>query len=196
MSLSMYQVSIPVFVRGLGVLSTLLQKASAHAEDKGIEPDVLINARLAADMYPLTGQVQRASDTSKLAIERLTGIPSPRFEDNESTFAELQERIARTIAFLQGVDAAQMEGAQDRTIQLNFGTFKPTFKGDAYLLTFALPNFFFHVTTAYDLLRHSGVNVGKRVYLGSYDCEVSGCAEARASRPVSSLPAPTHPWRP
>jgi uncharacterized protein len=168
MSLSMYQVSVPVFVRGLGVLSTLLQKG-AHAEEKGVEPGVLINARLAPDMFPLSGQVQRASDTSKLAIERLTGIPSPRFEDNESTFAELQERIARTVAFLQSIDAAQMEDAQERIVQLNFAAFKPTFKGDAYLLTFALPNFFFHVTTAHDILRHSGVNIGKLDYLGSYE---------------------------
>ena len=169
MSLSMYQASVPVFVRGLGILSTLLEKAVAHAKDKGIEPGILINARLASDMLPLAGQIQRASDTSKLAIERLTGIQSPRFEDNESTFDALQDRISRTIAFLQGIDAGQMQGAQERTVQLNFGTFKPSFKGDQYLLTFALPNFFFHITTAYDILRHQGLSIGKLDYLGSYD---------------------------
>lgn len=168
MPLSMYQVSIPIFIRGLGVLSTLLEKAAAHTEEKSIEPGILINARLAPDMLPLAGQVQRASDTSKLAIERLTGIQSPRFEDKESTFGELQERIAQTIAFLQSVDVTQMEGGQQRTVQLNFGSFKPSFKGDQYLLTFALPNFFFHITTAYDILRHSGLNIGKRDYLGPY----------------------------
>jgi uncharacterized protein len=165
MPLSMYQASVPVFAHGLNVLASLLQKASGHVREKGIPPADLINARLAPDMLPLSGQIQRASDTAKLAIERLTGIPSPRFEDKESTFAELQKRIADTIAFLESVDAAKLEGTETRAIQLNFGEFKPSFKGDQYLLTFALPNFFFHVTTAYDILRAQGLSVGKRDYL-------------------------------
>jgi hypothetical protein len=165
MPLSMYQASIPVFVRGLGVLSALLEKGAAYASETSTD---LVGARLAPDMFPLSAQVQRASDTSKLAAERLTGIKSPCFEDVETTFPELQERIARTLAFLNGIEPAQMEGSEERSVQLSFGEFKPVFRGADYLLTFALPNFFFHVTTAYDILRHKGVQVGKRDYLGPY----------------------------
>ena len=168
MSLSMYQASIPVFVRGLGVLATILDKAAAYADEKGIAPATLIEARLAPDMMTLAAQVQRASDTSKLAAERLTGRASPRFEDTERTMPELQKRIADTIAYLTTIDDAAMADSQQRTVTLSFGTFKPTFTGEQYLLTFALPNFFFHVTTAYDILRHKGVVIGKRDYLGPY----------------------------
>ncbi|HTD03435.1 DUF1993 domain-containing protein [Undibacterium sp.] len=168
MSLSMYRVSVPVFVRGLGVLSTLLEKASAHAQEHGIPSEVLINARLAPTMMPFSAQVQRASDTSKLAIERLTGIPSPHFADKETTFVELQERIDRTITYLESIDEAELETAETRTVTLSFGEFKPVFRGDDYLLSFAIPNFFFHVTTAHDILRHNGVGIGKRDYLGPY----------------------------
>lgn len=168
MSLSMYQVSIPVFVRGLGVLANLLDKAAAHAAEQGIDPATLIEARLAPDMMTLAAQVQRASDTSKLAAERLTGRASPRFEDTERTLPELQQRIADTLAYLTTIDDAAMADSQQRTVTLNFGSFKPSFSGEQYLLTFALPNFFFHVTTAYDILRHQGVVIGKRDYLGSY----------------------------
>ncbi len=168
MPLSIYQVSIPVFVRGLGVLATLLEKGEAHAGETSTDPAELVGARLAPDMFPLSAQVQRASDTSKLAVERLTGIKSPRFEDVESTFPELQDRIARTVAFLNGIELVQMEGSEERSVQLSFGEFKPVFRGADYLLTFALPNFFFHVTTSYDILRHKGVQVGKRDYLGPY----------------------------
>lgn len=166
MSISMHQAAIPAFVRGLTVLSAILEKAAAHAEAGGVAPDTLINARLAPDMHPLSSQIQRASDTSKLAAERLTGVKSPRFDDTESTFAELQKRIVDTIAYLESVEPGQFEGSETRTITLNFGEFKPTFQGDVYLLGFALPNFYFHVTTAYDILRHNGVNIGKRDYLG------------------------------
>lgn len=168
MSLSMYRVSVPVFVRGLDVLTTLMEKASAHAQEHGIASEVLINARLAPNMLSLTGQVQRASDTAKLAIERLTGIPSPHFADKETTFAELEERIEHTITFLESVDAAQVDAGETRTITLSFGDFKPSFNGEDYLLSFALPNFFFHVATTHDILRHNGVGIGKRDYLGPY----------------------------
>ncbi|WP_371874516.1 DUF1993 domain-containing protein [Undibacterium terreum] len=164
----MYRVSVPVFVRGLRVLSSLLEKASAHAQEHSIPSEVLINARLAPNMLPLSAQVQRASDTSKLAIERLTGIPSPHFADKETTFVELEERIASTITYLESVDTALLNESETRTVTLSFGEFKPSFKGDDYLLTFAIPNFFFHVTTAHDILRHNGVAIGKRDYLGPY----------------------------
>lgn len=172
MPLSMYQVSIPVFVRGLGVLTTLLDKAAAHAREQGIDPATLVEARLAPDMMTLAAQIQRASDTSKLAAERLTGRASPRFEDTERTLLELQQRIAATVAYLTTIDDVAMADSEQRSVTLNFGSFKPTFTGQQYLLTFALPNFFFHVTTAYDILRHQGLAIGKRDYLGPY-AEVS-----------------------
>lgn len=168
MSLSMYQTSIPVFVRGLEVLAELLKKGEAHAKEVGQDPEALVNAKLAPDMYPLSGQVQRASDTSKLAIQRLTDVPSPRFPDEEKTIAELQKRIADTITYLKSVGPEKMASAQTHSVTLSFGEFKPVFQGDAYLLTFALPNFFFHVTTAYNILRNAGVPVGKLDFLGPY----------------------------
>ena len=168
MALSMYQASIPVFLRGLDVLSTLLDKALAHAEEGGILPEVLLGARLAPDMLPLTAQGQRASDTSKLSVERLSGVAAPKFEDSEVSFQQLQERIASTVAYLNSVSAAQLELSEERAISLDFGSFQPSFKGDAYLLTFALPNFFFHIATAHGILRNNEVQVGKLDYLGPY----------------------------
>jgi hypothetical protein len=165
MPISIYQASVPVFVHGLSVLSHLLHQGEAHARDSGADPASIVQARLAPDMLTLAGQVQRASDTSKLALERLTGIASPKLEDSEGIFAELYIRIDRTIAYLSGFSESQLEDTEKQTIQLNFGDFKPVFTGTSYLLTFALPNFFFHVTTAHDILRHKGVKVGKRDYL-------------------------------
>jgi len=168
MSLSMHQVSVPVFVRGLNVLADLLNKAEAHVEQHGSVPDAMLSARLADDMLPLSAQVQRASDTSKLSVERLSGVAAPKFEDNETSFDQLRERIASTIAYLNSVDPAQFDGSEARTIKLNFGSFQPEFKGDNYLLQFALPNFYFHLATAHDILRNQGVQIGKRDYLGPY----------------------------
>jgi hypothetical protein len=168
MALSMHQISIPVFTRALRVLSNLLDMAAASAAEKGTDPSALINARLAPDMLPLSGQIQRASDTTKLAIARLAGVDAPPFADNEKTFAELKARLANTIAFFETVDAAKVDGSEDKVIQLNVGKFSRTFRGDAYLLTFVIPNLFFHVTTAYDILRHNDVNVGKLDYLGPF----------------------------
>jgi hypothetical protein len=165
MPISMYQASVPVFVEGLRTLTHLLQKAEAHAHETGADPASLVDARLAPDMLTLAGQVQRASDTSKLSAERLTGIPAPKLEDNEKTFADLYTRIDRTLAYLTNFAEAQFEGAETKTIQLKLRDFTPSFTGSSYLLTFALPNFFFHVTTAYDILRHKGVKVGKRDFL-------------------------------
>jgi len=164
----MYQASVPAFVRGLNVLSALLEKAARHAADAGIDPAGLVGARLAPDMYPLSGQIQRASDTSKFAVQRLSLVDAPKFPDEEKTLEELRQRIAGTLAYVQSVPAEKFEGTETRPIVLNFGEFKPSFQGDAYLLSFALPNFYFHVTTAYAILRHAGVKIGKLDYLGPY----------------------------
>jgi len=169
MSLTMYQVCVPVFVRGLNVLSDLLKKAEEYAQEHGVVPDALIGARLADDMLPLSAQVQRVSDTSKMSVERLSGVPAPKFEDNETSFPQLQERIANTIAYLNSVTPEHFQDSESREIKLNFGAFQPAFTGDDYLLTFALPNFYFHVVTAHDILRNQGVKVGKIDYLGSYN---------------------------
>ncbi|RKP56644.1 DUF1993 domain-containing protein [Pararobbsia silviterrae] len=169
MSISIYEMSVPVFIRGLRVLSTLIDKAEAYAEANQLAPAILLDARLAPDMMSLTGQVQRASDTSKLSGQRLSGVAAPRFEDNETTFNELQQRIAKTVAYLETLDPASFADAESRVIQLNFGEFKPNFTGVSYLLTFAIPNFFFHVTTAHDILRHNGLPIGKRDFLGPFN---------------------------
>ncbi|MGE8656141.1 MAG: DUF1993 domain-containing protein [Achromobacter sp.] len=168
MSLSMYQASVPVFIRGLTVLAALLEKGAAHAAATGSDPAALVNARLAPDMYPLSGQVQRASDAAKFAAQRLAQVEAPKFPDDETTFEQLQKRVADTIAYLRSVPADKLDGAEGRKVTLSFGEFKPQFQGDAYLLTFALPNFYFHVTTAYDILRHAGVPIGKLDFLGPY----------------------------
>lgn len=167
MSLTMYKASVPVFVRALGVLSSLLKKGEDFAREQGLAADALVQERLAPDMFPLAGQVQRASDSAKLAVERLTGVAAPKFEDNETTFAQLYERIEKTLAYLNSVPAEAFADAATREVKLSFGDFPP-FTGESYLLTFAVPNFFFHIVTAYDILRHKGVPVGKRDYLGPF----------------------------
>jgi len=166
MSLTMHQISIPVFIRALNNLSTLLDKAVAHAEENKLDPDTLLTARLFEDMYPLTGQIQRASDAAKFGAARLSAIQPPSFADEETTFPQLQERIAKTIAFLDTVTPAQLDGSAEREIVIKLRGNETKFTGQAYLLTFALPNFLFHVTTAYDILRHKGVKIGKMDYLG------------------------------
>ena len=168
MSLSMHQVSIPVFVRGLQALSGLLEKGAAHAAEAGVAEDTLLDAKLAPDMLNLVGQVQRASDTSKLSGQRLSGVSSPAMPDTETTFPQLIQRVADTVAYLESIDPAALEGSETRTVELNFGPErKVSFPGDVYLLTFALPNFFFHVATAHDILRSQGVKIGKMDYLGA-----------------------------
>ena len=168
MSLTMYQASIPVFVRMLGNLSAILDKAAAHAEAKKIDPSVFINARLAPDMFPLSRQVQIATDMAKGCAARLAGIEVPSYEDNESTFAELHARIAKTIAFIESVSASQIDGSEERQITLKFGSHELNFLGQAYLLDFVLPNFHFHLTTTYAILRHNGVEIGKKDYTGNF----------------------------
>lgn len=159
----MYQASVPVFMRGLRALAAELRRGAASAAARQFDPGVLVQARLAPDMLTLAGQVQRASDTSKLSAERLTGVPSPRFADVENTMEELQERIAATLRYLQGLDPTAFEGSASRTIEISLGSMR----GDIYLLEFGLPNFFFHIATAHAILRHNGVPVGKRDYLGT-----------------------------
>ncbi|WP_104667567.1 DUF1993 domain-containing protein [Ensifer adhaerens] len=165
MALTMYQLSIPALVRGLGVLTKLLDKAEAFAQEKGISADDLVNARLAPDMLPLAGQVQRVSDTSKGLVGRLTSLEVPRFPDEEKTIDELRQRIAKTIAFLATVGPDDLEDSDSREVVLNFPTLKVTLTGEEYLQKFVLPNFYFHLTTAYDILRHKGVPIGKADYL-------------------------------
>lgn len=165
MALTMYRLSVPTFVHGFGVLGRLFDKAEAHAAETGLSLDELVNARLTADMLPLSGQVQRASDTSKGTIARLTDLPVPSFPDEEKTFAELRERIAKTVAFLETVRPADVDGSESREVTLNFTKLKMTLSGEDYLLKFVLPNFYFHLTTAYDILRHKGVPVGKADFI-------------------------------
>ncbi len=169
MTLSMYSASVPVFRQMLGGLSDVLAKAEAHAQEKKIDPVVLLQARLFPDMFPLTRQVQIASDFAKGVCARLADAEMPAFEDNEQTFAELQARIAKARAFIDGLDAAAFAGSEQRDIVLRPGTPKERkLDGHTYLLGYGLPQFFFHVTAAYALLRHNGVEVGKRDYMGAY----------------------------
>ena len=166
MALSMYKASIPTLKHMLNSLASILEKAAAHAASKKIAPEVFINARLFPDMFALAKQVQIATDQAKGCAARLAGVDIPKFEDKESSFEELQARIARTIAFLDGFDASQIDGSEERDIAFQIHEKKFEFKGQTYLLNWVLPNFYFHVTTAYNILRHNGVEVGKRDFLG------------------------------
>ena len=167
MNLSMYQASAPRFVNTLKNLSAILDKAQAHAEARKIDPLVLTSSRLYPDMFALARQVQIACDSAKGAVARLAGVEIPKHEDTEKTFDELKERIAKTIAFIDTVKAAQIDGTEDKEIVLKLqGKDVPT-KGITYLLGRAWPNFFFHSTTAYNILRHNGVEVGKGDFIGT-----------------------------
>lgn len=161
MSLSLYDISVPLFVSGLKNLSVLLDKALAS----GIPEADLLEARLAPDMRPLPQQVQLASDTAKGATARLAGVENPSMPDTETTFAELKERIAKTVAFIESVDPARFDGGVDRDITVALPTFALKWKGADYLRQFALPNFYFHVTVLYAILRAKGVTIGKQDYL-------------------------------
>jgi|SRR5690606_30131425 len=166
MSLSLYQTSVPVFVRMFGNLQAILDKAAAYAEARKIDPAVLLNARLAPDMHPLTRQVQIASDAAKGCAARLAGVEVPSFADTESSFAELQARIDRTLEFIRGLSPEQIDSGEGREVVLRFPGNELKFRGEDYLLHFVLPNFYFHVTTAYAILRHNGLDIGKMDYLG------------------------------
>jgi uncharacterized protein len=166
MKISMYEASIPTFLLTLRNLKAILQKGVAHAESKKFEPTLLATTRLAVDMLPLTRQVQIASDAAKGAAARLAGVDPPKFEDNEQTLAELIARVDKTIDFLQSFKPEQFDGSEERTITIPTPRQTFTFPGLVFLRHWALPNFFFHVTTAYNLLRHNGVEIGKADYLG------------------------------
>jgi len=162
----MYQASAPRFANILRNLSAILEKAEAHCAAKKIEPAALTSYRLFPDMFPLTRQVQIASDTAKGAVARLAGIDIPKYEDTEQTFAELKARIAKTIDFVESVSASKIDGSDEKEIVLQMRSGERRFKGMQYLLGHAYPNFYFHVTTAYNILRHNGVEVGKADFIG------------------------------
>lgn len=166
MSISMYLASVPPILRALTNLRAVLEKAVAHAEAKKIDPAVLVNARLYPDMLPLLRQVLIATDNAKGAASRLAGMEPPKYEDNESSFPELVARIDKTIALLQTFKPEQIDGSEDKTISLPMHDKTLTFKGMPYLLEYVLPNIYFHVTTAYAILRHNGVEIGKQDFLG------------------------------
>jgi len=166
MTISMYQASVPVLVRTLSNLVGILQKGATYAETKKIDPNVLVNSRLFPDMLPLSKQVQIASDIAKRGVAQLAGIEAPKFEDNETTFPELIDRIHKTISFLETVKSEQIDGTEEKTITLPMRDQTLTFTGMPFLMYFVTPNVYFHVTTAYDILRHCGVEIGKIDFLG------------------------------
>ena len=166
MSLSMYQASVPRIVNMLTNLDHLLDKALVHIESKKWNETALTQFRLYPDMLPLTRQVQIACDTAKGVVARLAGVEIPAYEDNEVSFADLKQRIAKTIAFINGFSAAQIDGSEDKDIVTKRGDVETRYKGMQFLLNHAMPNIYFHVTTVYAILRHNGVEIGKRDYLG------------------------------
>jgi len=167
MSISMYQVSVPRFVNTLNNLSGVLDKAQAYVDAMKIDDAALTAFRLYPNMFTMARQVQIASDTAKGAVARLAGVDIPVYEDNEQTLAELKARIAKTIAFVQTIKPGQIDGTEDKDIVLTRGEKSTTYKGMQFLLGHALPNLYFHVTTTYNILRHNGVDIGKRDYLGN-----------------------------
>jgi hypothetical protein len=166
MTISMYQASAPRFANILNNLSTLLDKAQAHCDAKKIDPLVLTSSRLFPDMLPFTRQITIACDTAKGAVARLAGVEIPKHEDVEKTLEELKGRIAKTVAFVGTFKPAQLDGSEDKEIVLKLTSREVSFKGMQYLLGYAHPNFYFHVVTAYNILRHNGVELGKRDYIG------------------------------
>jgi hypothetical protein len=166
MSLSLYDVSIPVFTLSLTNLAVILDKAASFADEKKVDPKALPQARLIVDMLPLSAQVQIACDTAKGAAARLAGVEIPKHEDTEATIGDLKGRVEKTLAFIRGLKPDQFQGAETREIVLTFPQNTLKFTGTSYLTNFALPNFFFHVTMAYALLRKNGVALGKRDFLG------------------------------
>ncbi len=167
MAISMYQASVPTFIRILTNLSGVLDKGAAYAEARKIDPVVLVNSRLFPDMFPLARQVMIATDNAKGGASRLAGLEPPKYEDTESTFPELKARLDKTIAFLKTFTPDQIDGSEERTITLKLGKETMTFQGMPYLFNRVLPNIYFHSVTAYNILRHNGVDVGKKDYLGS-----------------------------
>ncbi|MBC7706151.1 MAG: DUF1993 domain-containing protein [Rhodoferax sp.] len=167
MTISMYQASVPRFVNILGNLSKILDKTQAHIDAKKIADATLTGDRLFPDMLPLTAQVQIACDAAKGVIAKLSGVDAPAFEDKETTLVELKARIAKTISFIQSVPAAKIDGTEDQAIVTKRGDKETHYTGMQFLLGHAVPNFYFHVSTTYNILRHNGVEIGKRDYLGN-----------------------------
>lgn len=169
MAISMYSASVPVFKQMLHSLGAVLKKAELHATERKIEPQALLQARLFPDMFPLTTQVQIAADFAKGITARLAGSDVPSYEDKEQSFPELQARIAKTLGFIEGFKPEQIDGSENREIVLRPGTPREQkLTGQAYLLHYGMPQLFFHVTTAYAILRHNGIDIGKRDYMGTY----------------------------
>jgi hypothetical protein len=170
MSMTMYTATVPVFRQILGALAAVLEKAERHAQDNKIEPAALLQARLFPDMFPLVRQVQIAADFAKGTTARLAGVEVPRYDDNEQSFSELQQRITKTLGFVDSVEQALVDAGAQRAITHGAGERARHFpSGEAYVTRFALPNFFFHVTTAYAILRHNGVPIGKKDFIGEYE---------------------------
>ena len=166
MSLSMYQASVPAFLQMLNNLSAILDKAEAYAGNRNVDPEILLNYRLAPDMLPFVRQIQITADLAKGAVARLASVEVPKHDDTEKTFADLKARIAKTVAFVQSFKPDEIDGSESRDISLTLGEHTMNFKGQPYLVHFVLPNFYFHCTTAYDILRHCGVELGKRDFIG------------------------------
>lgn len=166
MTISMYQASVPAFVRALNNLAVILEKGAAHAQARKIDEAVLLNSRLFPDMFPLVRQVQIATDTARSGAGRLAGAEFPSYEDKEATFQELVLRIRNTVAYLESLKPAQIDGGEDKTISWQSRSSTKSMQALPYLLSHLLPNVHFHVTTAYAILRHTGVELGKKDYLG------------------------------
>jgi uncharacterized protein len=167
MSISMHSASVPIFTRMLGNLLTWFDKAEAHAAVKKFEPGVLLTTRLAPDMLSFTTQIQIACDTAKFGVSRIAGVEAPKFDDKEASFAELRERVRKTMDFVASVPASQIDGKEEAELIVPRRSGPVTWKAEAYLKNHVLPNFFFHLTTAYALLRHNGVDLGKSDFLGA-----------------------------
>jgi hypothetical protein len=166
MQISMYRASVPVLARALRNLASVLRRGEAHASARNIDPAVLLAYRLAPDMFPLTRQVQIATDTAKGCVARLAGVDIPVYEDSETTFAQLLDRLERTVAFVESFEPAQIDGSEEKSVTLRMRTGEVSFEGLQYLFEFVLPNVYFHGTAAYAILRHCGVDVGKKDFLG------------------------------
>lgn len=166
MAISMYQISVPVFTRMLTNLTAILEKAAAHCEERKIDPAVLINYRLYPDMFAFARQVQIATDAAKNGAGYLAGAEPPKFENTEQSFPQLIERVKQTIGYVNSFKPEQIDGTEEKEVSISRGETTLSYKGQDYLLNRVLPNFYFHITTAYDILRHNGVALGKKDYLG------------------------------
>ena len=166
MNISMYQASVPVFSRALNNLAAILEKAAAQAEAKKIDPAVLIGYRLYPDMLPLARQIHIATDGAKGGVARLAGVEPPKYEDNEASFPDLISRLRKTVAYLESIKPEQIDGSEDKTVTWKTQTTTRSMQGMPYLLSHVTPNVYFHVTTAYDILRHCGIEIGKQDFLG------------------------------